>query len=254
MSRRRRRRSIGSLILGFIELILAIVIFVLIAIGAAYFLCPLKTVEVEGTDLYTDEEIINYIIDDNYSHNTVYAFIKNKVFPKGDAEFIDSFDVSIKGPHSLLITCNEKPILGYILTEEGQYIYFDYDGDITEISETFVDRGYMQVDGVNLDEPKIGKKLPIGDDEMGYLTSLIKILQKNSLMPKAVTYDEKNHITIKYETYSISLGNSYLLEEKIDRMLRILPQIEGLYGTLHLENYSSQNTDIVFEKDTAQEQ
>jgi len=45
-----------------------------------------------------------------------------------------------------------------------------------------------------------------------------------------------------------------LLEEKIDRMLRILPQIEGLYGTLHLENYSSQNTDIVFEKDTAQEQ
>ena len=73
-------------------------------------------------------------------------------------------------------------------------------------------------------------------------------------MPNAVTYDEKNHITIKYETYSISLGNSYLLEEKIDRMLRILPQIEGLYGTLHLENYSSQNTDIVFEKDTAQEQ
>ncbi len=39
------------------------------------------------------------------------------------------------------------------------------------------------------------------------------------------------------------------LEEKIDRVLRILPEIEGMYGTLHVENYSNQNTDIVFEKD-----
>ena len=34
----------------------------------------------------------------------------------------------------------------------------------------------------------------------------------------------------------------------------ILPKIEGMQGTLHLENYSSQNTDIVFEKDTEAEQ
>ena len=77
--------------------------------------------------------------------------------------------------------------------------------------------------------------------------------EKNALMPNAIFYDDKGHITIKYETYSIALGNSYLLEEKIDRMLRILPQIEGMYGTLHLENYSNQNTDIVFEKDTSSE-
>ncbi|SFI18527.1 cell division protein FtsQ [Pseudobutyrivibrio sp. OR37] len=249
MSRRRRRRSIGSLILGLIELILAIAILIAIGLGAAYFFCPLKKIEVEGTDLYTKDEIINYIIDDEYSHNTVYAFVKNKLFPKGDAEFIESFDVSITGANSLTITCNEKAILGYILTEDGKYIYFDYDGNIVEISETFVDRGYMQIDGVSLEEPQIGKALPIGDDEMGYLTSLIKILHKNSLMPKVISYDAKNHITISYDTYSISLGSSYLLEEKIDRMLRILPQIEGLYGTLHLENYSNQNTDIVFEKE-----
>lgn len=253
MSRKRKRRRIGSLILGIIELLLAIVIFALIAMVAAYFLCPLKNVDVEGTDLYTKDEIVNYIIDDEYSHNTVYAFIKNKIFPKSDAEFIESFDVVIKGPNSLTIVCNEKSILGYILAEDGKYIYFDYDGKISEISETYVDRGYMQITGVSLDEPKIGEPLPIGDDEMGYLTSLLKILQKNALMPNAIFYDDKGHITIKYETYSIALGNSYLLEEKIDRMLRILPQIEGMYGTLHLENYSNQNTDIVFEKDTSSE-
>ena len=64
MSRKRKRRRIGSLILGIIELLLAIVIFALIAMAAAYFLCPLKNVDVEGTDLYTKDAIVNYIIDD----------------------------------------------------------------------------------------------------------------------------------------------------------------------------------------------
>jgi len=69
-------------------------------------------------------------------------------------------------------------------------------------------------------------------------------------MPNVVSYDENSHITLKYDTYNIALGSSVYLEEKIDRALKILPQIEGLQGTLHLENYSTQNTDIVFEKDT----
>ena len=61
-------------------------------------------------------------------------------------------------------------------------------------------------------------------------------------------------MTLVYDTYNISLGNRSYLEEKIERVMLILPKIEGMQGTLHLENYSSQNTDIVFEKDTEAEQ
>jgi hypothetical protein len=135
-----------------------------------------------------------------------------------------------------------------------KYIYFDYDGDIVEISESFVDRDYMRVEGVTCEEAEIGKKLRIGDDEIGYLTSLIKILNKNNLMPNGISYDDRGRITLRYDTYNISLGSSVYLEEKIDRLTRILPQIEGLYGTLHLENYSNQNTDIVFEKEEITEE
>ncbi len=254
MSRRRKRRGIGSFILTLIELILAIVILGMILGAFAYYFCHLEKVSVEGTDLYTNEQITEYILDDEYSNNAVYVFIKNKIFPKHDAEFIESFDVEMTGLNSITIICNEKTILGYIVTEDGKYIYFDYDGIIAEISETFVDRGYMRVDGVTCEEPKVGEELPIGDNQVGYLTSLIKILQKNELMPNVITYDERERITLRYETYSISLGSSINLEEKIDRLLRILPQIEGMYGTLHLENYSSQNTDIVFEKEDSVEE
>ncbi len=250
MSRRKRKKRRGAgFILVIIEIILAIVIIAMLLGAAAYFFCPLKKVSVEGTDLYTSDEITGYILDDEYSNNTVYAFIKNKLFPKGDAEFIKSFDVKMTGLNSLTIICNEKPIMGYLVLEDGKYIYFDYDGVIEEISETFVDRGYMRVEGVTCEDPQIGKVLDIGDDQIGYLASLINILQKNELMPKQISYDENGHITLGYETYKIALGSSVYLEEKIDRVLRILPQLEGMYGTLHVENYSSQNTDIVFEKD-----
>ena len=112
----------------------------------------------------------------------------------------------------------------------------------------------MKVEGVVCDEPVIGEKLPIGKEQIGYLTSLIKILNKNDLMPNVVSYDEDGRITLSYDTYNIALGSSVYLEEKIDQALRILPQLDGMTGTLHLENYSNSSTDIVFEKDSAGEE
>ena len=253
MSRKKKKKRRGNFILALIEFILGIVILVVLLGVGAYFLCPVKSVSVEGTDLYSAEEIQNYILDDEYSHNAVYAFIKNKLFPKGDAEFIDSFDVKMNGLNAITIVCNEKKILGYLPQEDGSYVYFNYSGKVVEISQTFVDRGYMKVEGVSCDEPEIGSKLSIGEEQIGYLTSLIKILHKNDLMPNVVSYDENGRITLVYDTYNIALGSSVYLEEKIDRALRILPQLDGLHGTLHLENYSNASTDIVFEKDSEAE-
>ena len=254
MSRRRKKRKNKGIVIAIIEFVLAIVIIGALLAMADYFFCPLKKVTVEGTDLYTSKEVSDYILDDKYSSNTIYVFVKNKLFPKGDAEFIERFDVQITGMHSVNIVCKEKAILGYMTQDDGKYVYFNYEGKIAEISETYIERGYMKVDGVTCEEPKVGDKLSIGSDQIGYLTSLIKILKKNSLMPNEISYDENNHITLVYDTYNISLGNRSRLEEKIERVMLILPKIEGMQGTLHLENYSNQNTDIVFEKDTEAEQ
>ena len=91
MSRKnKRKKGFG---LAIIELILALIIIGAGFVGFSYFFCTLEKVEVTGTDLYTKEEITGYILDDEYSDNAMYVFLKNRLFPKGDAEFIDSFDV-----------------------------------------------------------------------------------------------------------------------------------------------------------------
>ena len=38
------------------------------------------------------------------------------------------------------------------------------------------------------------------------------------------------------------------MSEKVMRLSYILPKLEGMTGTLHLEDWNTENTDIVFEK------
>ena len=244
-SKRKKRRAAKALVI--IEIILGIIILLAVAFGFVYFFCRVEAVSVQGTNLYSDAEITGYVLDDEYCSNAVYAYLKNKLMPKSGAEFIDHFEVEMTGLNSLTITAKEKTILGYMI-HDPYFIYFNYDGVIVEISDTYVD-GYMRVDGVECEEPQIGEMLSIGEAQAGYLTALIKLVQKNDLMPQVISYDEYSRITLVYETLKIVLGNSEYLEEKIDRVTYILPQIAGEHGILHLENYSVNNTDIVFEKD-----
>lgn len=247
MARGKRRRKRIGIGLRIIRFILLLALFLGLLGAGIYYFCTLKTVTVEGTELYTDKEIEEYLLDDEYCTNTVYAFGKNLLFPKGNAEFIDHFEVKMTGIHSINIKAVEKVILGYI-ADDGTYLYFDYNGDLVEISEAYVD-GYMKLNGLIVEEPQIGEALPIGEDKVGFLIACIKLVQKNDLMPEEIFYDDYGRMTLVYDNYKISLGNSSYLEEKISRLSYILPQIEGMSGTLHLENFSSDNTDIVFEKD-----
>ena len=45
------------------------------------------------------------------------------------------------------------------------------------------------------------------------------------------------------------MGNEENLSQKIIRLSSILPQLAGLKGTLHLENWTEETVDIVFDKE-----
>ena len=53
---------------------------------------------------------------------------------------------------------------------------------------------------------------------------------------------------VAYGGIVINVGDKSYLEEKIMRLPHILPNIEGQSGILHLENWTPDNTDIVFER------
>ena len=44
------------------------------------------------------------------------------------------------------------------------------------------------------------------------------------------------------------MGSLDLLTQKVERLAKIKPSIENLEGTLHLENWTEETTNIVFDK------
>ena len=46
---------------------------------------------------------------------------------------------------------------------------------------------------------------------------------------------------------TVNVGSADNLTDKIMRLQYILPQLTNQTGTLHLENWSNENTDIIFE-------
>lgn len=229
------------------KVIISLVLLVVLFFTTGYFACKLKHVSVEGTELYSAKEIAGTVLRGYGADNALFLFLKCKVKSPEPPEFISSIDVTMDGPNSVVITANEKYIMGYITNDNESYIYFDYDGKINEISERLIP-GVMRVEGVECEKPKMGKSLNIGRSHAGYLLTLMALLEDLNIYPLEICYDETGAVTVVMDHMDIKVGNNEQLEDKVSRLEYILPQLTTQVGVLHLENFSASNTDIVFER------
>ena len=73
--RKREKSEKGEKRINF--LLILIILILLAALGVvAYKGFTVKQVQVEGTDLYPDEPIRQWVLNDDYSWNTLYVFLK----------------------------------------------------------------------------------------------------------------------------------------------------------------------------------
>ena len=80
------------------------------------------------------------------------------------------------------------------------------------------------------------------------MASLKQMINKDNIPPKYVTFDEEYNIYLFYESIEVRLGKDVDLENKMTTLAAILPKIEGMSGTLMLENYSDSQNGVIFQK------
>lgn len=242
--RRRKRRRKRRLI--------AFLIFLLLLAIAALIVIKVFTVEhvqVEGNQLYEDEMISTTILNDEYSWNTLYVFLKYRFTDVEEVPFIDTMSISMVNPHTLHVTVYEKGLLGYLYDSDiNQNVYFDKDGFVVETSSEIID-GIPKIEGLSCDEVVLYEKLPIAKGVRKELLTLTQVLKRNNLIPDSIVYDLEESPALVYDGISIQIGSIELLTKKVERIAKILPELEGESGVLHLENWSEENTNIVFERD-----
>lgn len=241
--KKKKRIKVGLIVFLCTILLLAILVLVVIKVFTV------KDVVVEGNELYSSDQVKEWVLKDEYSWNTLYNVFKYKFLKTDDIPFIDTLEVSIDSPHVLHVTVYEKGILGYLYIDAiGQNAYFDKDGFVVETSSDVIE-GVPKVTGLNCSEVVLYEQLPIEDsDILKRLLTMTQILKKYNVLPNEITYDASANPILSYGGISVIVGGDEELSQKIVRLSYILPQLEGQAGTLHLENWSEQTTDIVFDK------
>ncbi len=59
-----------------------------------------KTVLVEGNEYYSDKQIQQFILNDEYSWNSLYVLLKHRLLEGEEIPFIDTVEISLKNPHT----------------------------------------------------------------------------------------------------------------------------------------------------------
>ncbi len=242
--RRKKRRKIGLMVFLIFVLLLALAALVV------WKVFTVENVEVEGNELYSSGQIEQLVLNDEYSWNSLYVLLKYRFVDMGEVPFVDTMEVKLKNPHTVQISVYEKGILGCLYIESiGQYAYFDKDGFVVETSTEEIP-DVPKVTGVTCEEVVLYEQLPLERGEvLKDLLNLTQILKKYDLLPQEIHYDDKLMPTLDYGGTRVVVGSEDYLSQKVVRLSAILPQLSGLSGTLYLDTWTPDTTDIVFERD-----
>ena len=131
------------------------------------------TVYVEGNIHYTNEEIIDMVMEGRYGNNSLLLSLKYRDKGVGNIPFVEKMDISVIDPHTIKVEVYEKALAGCVEYLD-KYMYFDKDGIIVESSdETTV--GVPTVAGLSFDHVIVNEPLPVED--AGIFKSILSITQ-----------------------------------------------------------------------------
>ena len=221
-------------------IILAFLVFLILATNVT-------AVEVNGNNLISDTEIEGFVMTGKYKNNGAFDVIKNKVRP-AQIPFIRTTNVSLKNLHTLVISVKEKNLSGYVSDSKNNYVYLDEDGIVTEIDQRLLGDA-IPVEGIST-KKKIteGAAYPAAENRIKALSTIFKTMKNQDIDIEGITFGSSGQITLDCGSITASLGTADSLKEKLMRLANILPKVEGKSGILHFEDYTADNTDIVFEK------
>lgn len=239
-----------------VRILLIVVACLLLLVTAAYVLWEkfsINRVSVSGNSHYTEEEIKDMVFENEYCYNSIILYIKYNNRTVEDIPFIEQMDVEIVNPNYVRITVYEKAVAGYV-EYLGHYMYFDKDGIVVE-SSSEITEGVPFVTGLKFDHVVLHEQLPLKKKGV-FLTilNITQLLNKYSINTDRIAFDSSGDITLYFGNARVLLGSDDFIDEKINEMHLLLPKLEGLSGTLHMENYTGEESNFSFDMDKTEEE
>lgn len=228
--------------------ILSVVLFILIVITILLKEFTIETVYVEGNEHYTAEEISRIVEQGKFGDNSIYLSFKYSNKSITDIPFVEKMDVDVIDRNSIKIMVYEKNLAGYV-EYLGTYMYFDKDGVVVE-SSNMKTKGIPLVTGLDFDHFVMYEPLPVENQEIFQtILNITQLLNKYDIETDGIHFDKEYNITLHFDGVRVAIGNKALLEEKVQQLGSILPQLEGKSGLLDMTSYGENSRNVTFTGD-----
>lgn len=241
---RKKKRRAKKILIG----LLVFLLILLISIVVVWKVFVVKNVKVEGNVLYEEQLIKDTVLNDKYSWNSLYVLLKYTFTDAEAVPFIDEMEVKMNNPQSLTITVYEKGMMGYMyISTLGENAYFDKDGFVVETSSRVIEN-VPRIDGITCDEVVAYEQLPIDEHLLKQLLTLTQSLKREGLEPDSINYSVENEPILYYGNVAVRLGSMDNLTLKVEHLSKILPSIKDMSGVLHMESWTEESANIIFEQ------
>lgn len=241
MARRRRhnRRSNRGRFAFLYRLLTFVVICGAIVAALALFF-KVETIEVEGTERYTPEEVIaasgvnvgeNLFLMDKYE---VAARIHSQL------NYVETVQISRNLPSTLHITVTESQTTLAIVQEETAWLVSGT-GKIVDSMDAGEAESYPQVTGVTLAGPQVGKTVQGDSETQRACQMLLELLErlrgKNMLADvQGIQLEDASYISIRYlDRFDVQIPWDADLDYKLNYLLAVVEKLEdNERGTINM--------------------
>ena len=225
-------------------------IVVLLLAGVIFYFTyyQVDEVQVMGSSHYSEKQIKKMVLRGPMASNSILAPIIYTKKNTKDVPFVEGYTVTRLNRHTICVSVKEKDIVGCIPCLDS-YIYFDRNGTFIE-SATERNEKIPFFDGIKVKHVIYNEELPIKDKMvMNTAVALSTIFQKNDKIPDHIEFSDDGQISLLYGDITVKLGKDEYLEDKMTRVLAILPLISDKKGILHAENVNDNSKMITLEQE-----
>ncbi|MBQ7796290.1 MAG: cell division protein FtsQ [Lachnospiraceae bacterium] len=226
-------------------MILGVLLGIVLLIGILFFAVRIKEIEVTGNKQYTEEQIVDLIFDGKWSRNSAYCYYESQFREKKSIPFIEDYKIEFQSPTKVRVVVYEKSVVGYV-SYMSSYMYFDKDGIIVESSGEQLE-GIPWVTGMEFGHIVLHQPLPVENQTIfEQILNLTQVLSINEVKVDKINYNSFMEAELYIDDITVELGNDDDLNGKISELSDILPEIEGMAGTLYLDNYDENNSNPMY--------
>lgn len=222
--------------------------FALLALFIVFGL-TITTVNVEGTEHYSAEEIKQSVFSGDYMDNMLYFALYTRFNGIHKLPFVEDIEVSYEGLHTVNLRVYDKAISGCI-QYMGQYVYFDRDGIVLQSMQEKRE-GVTVVTGISFGTFTVGEAFEVEDDSMfAMIMNLSQLITHNHIDAERIHIKEDS-VLLYAGKVTVTLAKKEMYDVEFSALGSVLDTVkeQNFSGTIDMTEFEEGDRIVLKKKE-----